>query len=208
MHRFKIHPKKILFLFVLTSTLLYNGIILLDKINQNPFPFGKSFFLQTENGRIRLEHKNQNTYCLNNKCGTLLNIKDTGFDFVFNDQISTLFFKTDQKEHFKKSSPTSAFPLKNKKNLFSFKYKTNQDTLTINVTQEGLCYHNNTKMPFIFVAGGKSIPSNTALKKTFLISEMDGLIFKNNTGEFFTLNIQKDNVYQIVTPPRKSKERG
>ena len=174
----------------------------LSEIKSNNLPFGQSFFLQTEQGRLHLIHKDKNTYCIHHTCGNLTNIKKSGFDFTFNKQTSTAFFKTMQKGHFKKSFKNDIPKINTR---FSFKYKTNQDILNINVTQEGDCYNNNTKMPFTFVAGYKHIQKETNIQRTFSVNEMDILIFKKGTNDFFTLK-NKNNIYQDINNTTQNQQ--
>ena len=56
--------KKFLFLFFLILSLFYNGVRFLSETKSNNIPFGQSFFLQTEQGRLHLIHKDKNTYSI------------------------------------------------------------------------------------------------------------------------------------------------
>ncbi len=159
----------------------------------------KTLFLQSETGYLFLKKKNNQLYCSNTHCGYVTNISKTGLNFINKTDFASKFFKHSEKNDTYFNQYTIADNIASQ--LFTFNFKKDNRTLKISVKQDGSCYHQDKKMPFEFLIASRLISPNLVKDTKLFFNDMDKLIFKNDDSSLFVLKKQKDDVYQIVTPP-------
>ncbi len=161
-------------------------------------------FLQTSNFPSPFDKQIDHSYCsLNNICGLISNPTDKGFEFTYKDSLFNTFLVTDKKNtfidkvHYKNQKIVPLFISK-----ISFQFQTKKSKHFITCTSQGICTCDNKKLPFQLIGGADLLNKDISFNDTFQQSKPSYLLLKKDNGETLTLKKQKDNIYQIVTPPR------
>ncbi len=198
--------KKIFIIFVFLFLNGYMGYSLYLKYTHsyNLRRIPQRIFLKTTNFPSPFDRQQDNSYCsLNEVCGFISNSNDLGFDFTYKETLFTPFLATDKNDTFKdKISYIERKPLPLRLSKISFQYQTDEAVLYITCTNKGVCYNNNKKLSFKLIAGADLINRNVSFNDNYELKEPSYLLLKKDNGDFFTLKRQKNNIYQILTPPR------